>query len=207
MNPLNSIPLVWLAGVALAVVLAVLVNLATGAAPLSVEAMPLLRWVHVVAGILWVGLLYYFNFVQMPAVAAASADQSGPGPAAIGRYVLPRALSWFRWASVVTWVAGAAYLIGAGELVNAFSLGLIGAGDPYYGLRMGVGVWLGTVLLLNVWLVIWPNQKKVLGLVAVTSEADLAKAKRIIAITARINAILSLPMLLFMVAGRHGLAF
>ncbi len=207
MNPLNSIAGVWIAGGALSIMLALCVNLVLGPAPVAFDLSALLRWAHVVAGIIWVGLLYYFNFVQMPAVAAAVADASGPGPAAIARYVAPRALLWFRWASILTWLAGAAILATQGQLLNSFSLGLLGSGDAGYGLRMGIGAWLGTVLLINVWLVIWPNQKKILGLTQVQGDAELRRAKRVVAKFARINAILSLPMLMFMVAASHGLPF
>ena len=80
-------------------------------------------WLHVLAGITWIGLLYYFNFVQVPAMAAAAADEGGPGPAAIGKYVAPRALLWFRWAAVVTWLSGAAALSWSGiGFINAFTL-------------------------------------------------------------------------------------
>lgn len=207
MNPLNSITGVWIAGVLLSVVLAILFNLTSGLGLLDFDLLAFVRWVHIIAGILWVGLLYYFNFVQIPAVGAAVADRSGPGPGAILKYVAPRALLWFRWASVVTWVAGAFYLVATEQLLNVFSLGLVGGGDPDYGFRMGVGAWLGTILLANVWLVIWPNQKKILGLVKVEGDAELAEAKRIVTAVARTNAVLSFPMLMFMVAANHGVAF
>ena len=199
---------IWAGGVALALVLALLVDMgSSGGGNIALHWPVLVRWVHIVAGILWVGLLYYFNFVQMPAVAQALADQGGPGPAAIVKYLVPRALLWFRWAAVVTWLAGALYLGIEGELLNVFSLGLFGGGDADYGFRLGVGVWLGTLLLINVWLVIWPNQKKILGIGGPVSAEDLEHAKRIVTKTARINAVLSLPMLLFMAAGPHGSAF
>jgi uncharacterized membrane protein len=206
MNPLTSITGVWIAGVVLSLILVVPVSLVSGAGPFALGALTVLRWVHIVAGIIWVGLLYYFNFVQMPAVAAAIADKSGPGPTAIARFVVPRALLWFRWASVATWVAGAGYLVEIGQLLNAFSLGMLGGGDPRYGLAMGIGAWLGTILLINVWLVIWPHQKKILGLAQIRGDEDLLRSKQIVARFARINAVLSLPMLLFMVAASHGLA-
>jgi uncharacterized membrane protein len=206
MNPLTSIKGVWIAGVILSLILIVPVSLVSGSGVFDLGPLTVLRWVHIVAGIVWVGLLYYFNFVQMPAVAAAVAAKSGPGPAAIAKFVVPRALIWFRWASVVTWGAGACYLVGTGQLLNAFSLGLLGGGDPRYGLSMGIGAWLGTVLLINVWLVIWPHQKKILGLAQTKGDADLARSKQTVARFARINAVLSLPMLLFMVVASHGLA-
>lgn len=206
MNPLHSIKGVWIAGLLLSVLLAMIVHLASGDGLLDFDELALVRWAHIVAGILWVGLLYYFNFVQMPAIAAASADPGGPGPAAIGKYILPRALLWFRWAALATWLTGAWYLVRTDQLVSAFTLGLSCGGDSAYGLPMGIGVWLGTILLINVWFVLWPNQKKVMGLAKSAGEADLARARKTIATVARINAVLSIPMLMFMVAAGHGVA-
>ena len=164
------------------------------------------RWLHFLAGITWFGLLYYFNFVQTPAVAEATADKGGPGPAAIGKYVVPRALLWFRWAALVTWLSGAFYLEAAPQysLGGAFSLG-IGAGNIQL-TTIGTGAWLGTIMLFNVWVLIWPNQKKVLGIVNATDE-EKAKAKRIAFLASRTNTLLSFPMLLFMGAATHGLPF
>ena len=162
-------------------------------------------WFHVLAGITWIGLLYYFNFVQVPALAEAAADKDGPGPAAISKYVAPRALLWFRWAAVVTWLTGAAALEtmyrGEGSgFVAAFTLS-----DP--GMRViGVGAWLGTIMLFNVWVLIWPNQKKVLGLVQASDE-EKAKAKKVAFLASRTNTMLSIPMLMCMTAQGHGLPF
>jgi len=149
------------------------------------------RWVHFLAGITWIGLLYYFNFVQAPALAAAAADKEGPGGAGITKYVAPRALLWFRWSAVVTWLAGAA-LLGA-NFVPAFTLqsGLAG---------IGVGAWLGTIMLFNVWVLIWPNQKKILGIVSATDD-EKGKARRIAFLASRTNTMLSIPMLFFMANG------
>jgi uncharacterized membrane protein len=152
------------------------------------------RWIHFLAGITWIGLLYYFNLVQAPAMAAANADEGGPGGAGITKYVLPRALLWFRWAALVTWLAGAALL---GErFVPAFGL----QGDDAV---IGIGAWLGTIMLLNVWGLIWPNQKKVLGLKPATDQ-EKAKARRVAFLTSRVNTVLSIPMLYFMAASAHG---
>lgn len=151
------------------------------------------RWIHFLAGITWIGLLYYFNFVQVPAIAAAAADKEGPGAAAISKYVAPRALLWFRWAAVVTWVAGAGLL--GEDFVAAFTL----QGGYVY---IGMGAWLGTIMLLNVWGLIWPNQKKVLGITKVSPE-EVAKARRIAFLASRTNTMLSIPMLFFMAAGSH----
>ncbi len=157
-------------------------------------------WLHVLAGITWIGLLYYFNFVQVPAMAAAAADKDGPGPAAIGKYVAPRALLWFRWAAVVTWLSGAAALetLGVG-FVNAFTL------QPGAAV-IGVGAWLGTIMLFNVWVLIWPAQKKVLGMVEASDE-EKNKARFVALMASRANTALSIPMLMCMTAHGHGLPF
>lgn len=159
------------------------------------------RWIHFLAGITWIGLLYYFNFVQVPAVADATAekDKGGPGPAAISKYVAPRALLWFRWSALVTWLAGVSYLMSAGNYAAAFKL----QGPDAY---IGMGAWLGTIMLLNVWGLIWPNQKKILGIVQATDE-EKAKARKIAFLASRTNVMLSIPMLMFMGAGSHGLPF
>ena len=159
------------------------------------------RWIHFLSGITWIGLLYYFNFVQVPAMAAAAADRDGPGPAAISKYVAPRALLWFRWAAVVTWLSGAAYLISAPHLSFMDAMLLRGASQT-----IGVGGWLGTIMLFNVWVLIWPNQKKVLGMVE-ASDAEKAKARRIATLASRTNTALSIPMLLFMGMGSHSHLF
>ncbi|MGI9301884.1 MAG: urate hydroxylase PuuD [Gammaproteobacteria bacterium] len=158
-------------------------------------------WLHVLAGVAWIGLLYYFNFIQVPAVADATADSDGPGPAAISKYVAPRALLWFRWAAVATWVTGAAALESGwgGILTNFFFLE---GGNSI----LGVGAWLGTIMLFNVWVLIWPNQKKLLGMVSATDD-EKAKAKRVAFLASRSNTMLSIPMLMCMTAGAHGLPF
>lgn len=149
------------------------------------------RWVHFLAGITWIGLLYYFNLVQAPAMAAAAADKEGPGGAGITKYVAPRALLWFRWAAVVTWLAGAALL--GPNLVAAFTL------QPALA-PIGIGAWLGTIMLFNVWVLIWPNQQKILGMKP-ASDAEKAKARRVAFLASRTNTMLSIPMLFFMANG------
>ena len=153
------------------------------------DLVPILaRWLHFLAGVMWIGLLYYFNFVQVPALKAAAADNTAVG---ITRHVAPRALFYFRWASLVTWLAGAALL--GNQFVNAFTLSKGMAG-------IGVGAWLGTIMLLNVWGLIWPNQKKILGIVPATDE-EKTSARRIAFLASRTNVALSLPMLFFMAGG------
>jgi uncharacterized membrane protein len=149
------------------------------------------RWLHVLAGITWIGLLYYFNLVQVPGLAKAKADGTAAG---ITKHIAPRALLWFRWAALVTWLSGSFYLAHGGHgWLNAFLL----KGPAAY---IGIGAWLGTIMLFNVWVLIWPNQKKVLGLVGASDEQK-AKAARVALLASRTNTMLSLPMLFFMVAG------
>jgi len=157
----------------------------------------LIRWLHILAGITWIGLLYYFNFVQVPSVAKAKAGNIASD--IVPKVIAPRALLWFRWAALATWITGATYLERGGiGIVNAFTLH--GNAAP-----IGVGAWLGTIMLFNVWVLIWPNQKKVLGMVE-ASDAEKAKAARIALLASRTNTMLSIPMVFFMVSSitAHG---
>jgi uncharacterized membrane protein len=164
------------------------------------------RWLHIGSGIFWIGLLYYFNAVQVPAVAVAAADAGGPGAAGINKYVAPRALWWFRWSALVTWLVGAWLLedIGPHGFVNAFTLSLLSPELNQKYFVIGIGAWLGTIMLFNVWGLIWPNQKKLLGLKAATDE-EKAKARKVALYASRTNFILSFPMLLCMISAGHGL--
>ena len=199
MNPLKTIKGTLILGFVTAVVIAVLINLGVRDTAMGgLNNWSLVVWLHVFFGVIWIGLLYYFNFVQTPALATAAADSDGPGPAAIGKYVAPLALLWFRWAAVLTWLTGAAALevMGVG-LTNAFTLGS-GA------VIIGTGAWLGTIMLFNVWVLIWPNQKKILGIVEASDE-EKAKARVVAAMASRTNTFLSIPMLMCMVGQGHGL--
>ncbi len=160
------------------------------------------RWLHIIAGITWIGLLYYFNFVQAQAMGEAAADEGGPGPAAIGKYVAPRALLWFRWSALVTWLTGAYYLSAKGIFGAAFMLGVGAENVNITGI--GLGAWLGTFMLFNVWAVIWPNQKKILGMVEATDQ-EKARARRVAFLASRSNVVMSIPMLMFMQSSMHGL--
>jgi uncharacterized membrane protein len=163
------------------------------------------RWLHIVAGVTWIGLLYYFNAVQTPGMAAAAADKGGPGGAGISKYVAPRALFWFRWSALATWLGGA-WLLGP-KFVDAFTLGTRLDSDPtHYFLIIGTGAWLGTIMLFNVWALIWPNQKKILGIKA-ASDAEKAQARKIAGLASRVNFVLSIPMIMCMAAASHGLPF
>ena len=188
-------------GIVLALVLAFLLHKAL-TPDAGFNHLALARWVHIVCGIFWIGLLYYLNAVQVPATAAATEDKAGPGPAAIGKYVAPRAMFWFRWSALVTWLAGAWLL--SERFVPAFTFGYSNGSHDYQTVVIGIGAWLGTIMLLNVWGVIWPNQKKILGFVPATDE-EKAKARKTALYASRTNFILSIPMLLCMAATSHGL--
>ena len=152
----------------------------------------LVRWIHIMAGVMWIGLLYYFNFVQVAALKAATEDGTAAG---ISKHVAPRALLFFRWAAVVTWLAGAALL--GGNFGAAFTLQEGWAG-------IGIGAWLGTIMLFNVWVLIWPNQQKILGMKPASDE-EKATARRMAFLASRTNTMLSIPMLFFMSYGwQHG---
>jgi len=200
MNPLLSVRGAITAGFVVAVAL----SLAIG--PTAFGELSLARWLHIVSGITWIGLLYYFNLVQIPALADAASDKGGPGGAGISKYVAPRALLWFRWAAAVTWFTGAWYLGRSGNFAGAFTLGLLGDPINYYQLVIGIGAWLGTIMLFNVWVLIWPNQQKVLGLVPATDEEKL-RARKVALLASRTNFVLSVPMLLCMGSATHGLPF
>ena len=197
MNPLTSIKGTIIAGFILAGII-VFAGGMSGFSILNIEV-----WFHVMAGVIWIGLLYYFNFVQVPGVGAALAekDSGGPGPAAINKYVAPKALLWFRWSALVTWITGVGALEGLGGAMGAFTFS---AGMEV----IGLGAWLGTIMLLNVWGLIWPNQKKILGLDGKTHAPEvIAKAKFVALMASRTNTLLSIPMLLCMIGFGHGLTF
>ena len=202
MNPLLTIKGTIAVGFILA--LAVAFGMGNGMAGLMSS---LTVWLHVLAGVVWIGLLYYFNFVQVPGVgkALAEANDGGPGPAAINKYLAPTALLWFRMAAAVTWLTGVSALaqVGGGMqgIIDAFMLsGSMGV--------IGLGAWLGTIMLFNVWVLIWPNQKKILGLDGQEHSADaIATAKKVALLASRTNTALSVPMLLCMVGFAHGLTF
>jgi uncharacterized membrane protein len=196
MNPLTSVVGTILSGF----VLAILIMMGLGITGLNMWAMEV--WFHVLAGVVWIGLLYYFNFVQVPAVGEALGDEGGPGPAAINKYVAPRALLWFRWGALATWLTGAGALenLPHGEgsgFVLAFTLQ-----EPL--LVIGIGAWLGTIMLFNVWVLIWPNQKKILGMVEASAD-EIASAKKVALMASRTNTLLSIPMLMCMIGHGHGL--
>jgi uncharacterized membrane protein len=200
MNPLNTVRGAITTGFVVALLLTLLI------APTGFLELGLARWFHILSGVMWIGLLWYFNVVQIPALAAAASDKGGPGGAGITKYVAPRALLWFRWAALVTWLTGAWYLLRSGNFLGAFTLGMGSDPTNYYQLIIGLGAWMGTIMLFNVWVLIWPNQKKVLGIVPATDE-EKAAARKTALLASRTNFVLSIPMLLCMGSATHGLPF
>jgi uncharacterized membrane protein len=150
------------------------------------------RWLHVLSGVMWIGLLWYFNFVQTPSMPKIP-DEQKP---AIGKVIAPTALFWFRWAAMATLVTGALLAWMNGYLGQALSLQ-----KPFT--AIGIGAWLGIVMWFNVWFIIWPNQKKALGIVQVAAEEKAAAAKKA-GLASRFNTMLSVPMLYMMVAQQNG---
>ena len=151
-----------------------------------------MRWLHLVAGVMWIGLLWYFNFVQIPSMPKIP-DEQKP---AIGKVIAPAALFWFRWAALATVVTGLLLAWMVGFIMQALSL------QP--GARgIGIGMWIALLMAFNVWFIIWPNQKKALGIVTV-EPAEKAAAARMAMLTSRFNTMLSVPMLYCMAAQSHG---
>ena len=156
----------------------------------------LFRFFHVLAGIMWIGLLWYLNFVQIPSMPKIPDDQKP----AISKVIAPKVLFWFRWAAVATILTGfiVAYL--NGYLHQAMTLS-IGSGSGK-NTAIGIGMWLGIIMAYNVWFIIWPNQKKALGIIEVSPEDKVSAAKKAM-LTSRVNTLLSIPMLLTMVAAQN----
>ena len=172
-------------------VLLVLIVLALGANLSSIELPFLFRWIHVMVGVMWIGLLWYFNFVQIPSMPKVP-DEQKP---AIGKVIAPTALFWFRWAALFTVVSGLILAVLNGYAHQAFTLQA-----PFR--AIGLGMWIALVMAFNVWFIIWPNQKRALGIVAVEPDVK-AKSARIAMLTSRFNTMLSVPMLFLMVAQSH----
>ncbi|MEW6681538.1 MAG: urate hydroxylase PuuD [Nitrospirota bacterium] len=148
------------------------------------------RWGHFLAGITWIGLLYYFNAIQGPYLKAVSAEAK----AEAFKHLVPNALLWFRWAALATWIFGAGLL--GPRFGSAFMLQESNA-------IIGMGAWLGTIMLINVWAIIWRNQKIVLGMVPAKPEEKTAAARKAF-LASRVNVMLSIPMLFFMASSTHG---
>ena len=156
----------------------------------------LLRYIHVIVAIMWIGLLWYFNFVQIPNMSKIP-DEQKP---AIGKVIAPAALFYFRWAAALTVLSGLILALFNGYLHDAMTLS-IGSGIPKH-TAIGIGMWLGVIMAFNVWFVIWPNQKRALGIVDCEPELK-AKSAKTAMLFSRTNTLLSLPMLLAMVAAQN----
>jgi len=172
-------------------VLLALIVLALGANLGSIELPFLFRWIHVMVGVMWVGLLWYFNFVQIPSMAKIP-DEQKP---AIGKVIAPTALFWFRWAALLTVLSGLILSILNGYAHQAFTLQA-----PFR--AIGLGMWIALIMAFNVWFIIWPNPKRALGMVAVEPDVK-AKSARVAMLTSRFNTMLSIPMLFLMSAQSH----
>ena len=156
----------------------------------------LFRYFHVLAGVMWIGLLWYLNFVQIPSMPKIPDDQKP----AIGKVIAPAVLFWFRWAALATIVTGLIVAYLNGYIHQALALGIGSGGGK--NTAIGIGMWLGLIMAFNVWFIIWPNQKKVLGIVEASAEEKPSAAKKAL-IASRTNVLLSLPMLLSMVAAQN----
>ena len=155
------------------------------------------RWLHVLSAIMWIGLLWYFNFVQIPNMPNIPDDQKP----AISKVIAPAALWWFRWGAMATVATGLILGYLNGYLESAMTLGFRGDGLPQH-IAIGIGMWLGIVMWFNVWFVIWPNQKKALGIVKVEDSVKAASARTAM-LFSRTNTLLSIPMLFSMVAAQN----
>ena len=154
------------------------------------------RYIHVLAGIMWIGLLYYFNFVQIPNMPKIPDDRKP----AIGKVIAPAALWYFRWAAMLTLISGLVLAHLNGYLLSALQLGILDASSR--DTAIGIGMWLAIIMWFNVWFVIWPNQKKALGIIEVTAE-EKAKSAKTAMLFSRTNTLLSLPMLFAMVSAQN----
>ena len=181
------------------VLLIIIVGLASAVSPSGVSigshawGLLVLRWFHIVFGVMWIGLLWYFNFVQMPSMPKIP-DEQKP---AISKVIAPAALMWFRHAALRTVITGVTLAAMNGYIVKALLFQERGF------LPIGIGMWLALIMAFNVWFIIWPNQQKALGMVPVEADAK-AKAARMAMLTSRLNTMLSIPMLYCMAAQSHG---
>ena len=194
---LQSLNKTIIAGIILAVILFIIMYLITGGWELDTYFWSaIFRYLHVLSGIMWIGLLWYLNFVQIPNMPNIPDDQKP----AIGKVIAPAVLFWFRWSALSTIITGLIVAYLNGYVNQAMSLGLLG-GDAK-SITIGIGMWLGIIMAYNVWMVIWPNQKKALGMIEVSAE-EKAKSARTAMLFSRTNTLLSIPMLLSMVSAQN----
>ena len=196
-NILQSLNKTIIAGIILAVILFIIMYSISGGWDLDTYFWSaIFRYLHVLSGIMWIGLLWYLNFVQIPNMPNIPDDQKP----AIGKVIAPAVLFWFRWSALSTIITGLIVAYLNGYVNQAMSLGLLG-GDAK-SITIGIGMWLGIIMAYNVWMVIWPNQKKVLGMIEVSAE-EKAKSARTAMLFSRTNTLLSIPMLLSMVSAQN----
>ena len=196
-NLLSSLPKTIHTSLALAIILFLgLFYLNDGIAIDTLFWSWLFRYIHVIVTIMWIGLLWYFNFVQIPNMGKIP-DEQKP---AIGKVIAPAALFYFRWAAAITVLSGLLLAYLNGYLHDAMTLSL-GSGVPKH-TAIGIGMWLGIIMAFNVWFVIWPNQKRALGIVESDPETK-AKSAKTAMLFSRTNTLLSLPMLLTMVIAQN----
>ena len=195
---LSNLKSTVIAGFILTVIMVVVVVAITG------EGMPggsdwiafLWRWLHVLSAVMWIGILWYFNFVQIPSMPK-SPDEQKP---AISKVIAPAALFWFRWAAMATIITGLLLAYDSDYLMQALTLGLMD--DVAKHTAIGIGMWLGLIMWFNVWFVIWPNQKIALGIVDAEADAKAASARKAM-LFSRTNTLLSFPMLYAMVSAQN----
>ena len=196
-NFFGSLPKVINASIALTIILFLILFFGNGGFAFDMLFWSwLFRYFHVLAGVMWIGLLWYLNFVQIPSMSKIPDDQKP----AIGKVIAPAVLFWFRWAALATIVTGLIVATLNGYIHQALALGIGSGGGK--NTAIGIGMWLGLIMAYNVWFIIWPNQKKALGIVEVTPEEKARSAKTAM-LTSRINTLLSLPMLLSMVMAQN----
>jgi uncharacterized membrane protein len=197
-NILTDLKLTVISGFILALLLILVVRplMGGGFLPDTAWLAFLFRWLHVLSGVMWIGLLWYFNFVQVPGMPKIPDDQKP----AITKVIAPSALWWFRWGAMATIATGLILAHLSGYLMAALSLGILDGGVST---PIGIGMWLGIIMWFNVWFLIWPNQRKVLGMVKASADEKAAAGKTAL-IFSRTNTLLSIPMLYCMVAAQNG---
>ncbi len=194
---LTSLRNTVIAGFVLAVVLFIIYYATQGYSGSAFGAF-FFRWLHVLSGVMWIGLLWYFNFVQIPNMPKIP-DEQKP---AIGKVIAPAALFWFRWGAMATIVTGVILALINGYFWGAVTLDYVFTGGVPKNWAIGIGMWLGTIMWFNVWFVIWPNQKKALGIIEADADAKAAAARTAM-LFSRTNTLLSIPMLFAMVSAQN----
>jgi len=198
-NILQSLNRTIIAGIILAIIIFIIMSITNdGFAYDQNFWSATFRYLHVLSGVMWIGLLWYFNFIQIPNMPKIP-DEQKP---AIGKVIAPAALFWFRWAALSTIITGLIVAALNGYIGEAMTLGLLTNGAAPKSIAIGIGMWLGIIMAYNVWMVIWPNQKKALGIIEVSAD-EKAKSAKTAMLFSRTNTLLSIPMLLTMVSAQN----